>query len=89
MRNLGVVFSNRLQSFLLCLLGLWMIFLISTMAWQITSSYIAGEGFDTTIGMVWAITLFFFTPYLFVAAYLLRSLAARIRGESACASRHS
>lgn len=78
MRNLGVVFSNRLQSFLLCLLGLWMIFLISTMAWQITTSYIAGEGFDASVDMVWNITLILFTPYLFVAGYLLRSLARRI-----------
>lgn len=78
MRNLGVVFSGRLQSFLLWLLGLWMIMFLSTMAWQVVASYIAGEGFDTGVFEFWTITLVFFVPYLFVAGYMLRSLAAQI-----------
>lgn len=78
MRNLGVVFSGRLQSFLLWLLGLWMIMFLSTMAWQVVASYISGEGFDVDVFYFWTITLIFFVPYLFVAGYMLRSLTARI-----------
>lgn len=78
MRNLGVVFSGRLQSFFLWLLGLWIIMFMSTLGWQAVSSYISGDGFDVSTGQFWITTVFLFAPYLLVAGYMLRSLAARI-----------
>ncbi len=78
MRNLGVVFSSRLQSFFLWLLGLWILMFISTIGWQAVSSYISGGGFDVSALQFWLTTVLLFTPYLLVAGYMLRSLAARV-----------
>jgi hypothetical protein len=78
MDKLGIVFSSRVRSALLCVLALWILVMLSTSAAQIIVSYINGQGFDTPIQTVILIDILIFLPYYVVAAVILRSLAARI-----------
>jgi len=50
MRTLGIIFSSRLQSLLLCMLGLWILFFAGTAAWQVVSAYLGSGYFDVPIG---------------------------------------
>jgi hypothetical protein len=78
MDKLGIVFSGRVRSALLCVLALWILLQLVAGGGEIMSSYLAGGGFDTTIHDVVWIDFALFLPYFIVAAVLLRSLAARI-----------
>jgi hypothetical protein len=78
MDKLGIVFSSRVRSALLCVLALWILMILGASSFQIFSSYLAGGGFDATIGQVIGIDIVLFLPYYLVAAVMLRSLAIRI-----------
>lgn len=78
MELLGIVFSGRVRSALLCALALWMLLFMATSAGEIFVSYLGGTGFDTTAQDVIMIGTALFLPYYVVAAVLLRSLAARL-----------
>ncbi|HEX7963446.1 MAG TPA: hypothetical protein VF466_02545 [Candidatus Saccharimonadales bacterium] len=78
MDKLGIVFSGRVRSALLCVLALWILLVLGSSSFQIFSSYLGGYGFDATIGQVITIDILLFLPYYLVAAIMLRSLAARL-----------
>jgi len=78
MERLGIVFSGRVRSALLCALALWILLIMATSAVELFTSYLGGGGFDATIRDVILIDILLFLPYYLVAAVLLRSLAARL-----------
>ena len=78
MNSLGIVFSSRLRSVLLTLLGIWVVFELATMAQQVMSAYLAGDGFDVPLNGFWMVSLIFFIPYFLTAGYMLHELAARV-----------
>ncbi|HSW99041.1 MAG TPA: hypothetical protein VLF71_04330 [Candidatus Saccharimonadales bacterium] len=78
MDKLGIVFSSRVRSAAFCVLGLWVLLIMSTSAFQVIGSYLSGGGFDAPVGTVIAIDIFLLLPYYLTAAIMLRSLAARL-----------
>lgn len=78
MNKFGIVFSSRVRSALLCVTSLWILTILGTSAAEIVTSYLNGSGFDASIRQVIILDLLFFLPYFVVAAFILRSLAARI-----------
>jgi hypothetical protein len=78
MDKLGIVFSGRVRSALLCVLALWILLVLCSSAFRVISSYLAGAGFDANIHDVILIDTLIFLPYYLVAAVMLRSLAARL-----------
>lgn len=78
MNTLGIVFSSRVRSLLLTLLGIWVVFQLATMSQEVVGAYRAGSGFDVTVSQFWIISLVFFIPYFLTAGYMLHALAARV-----------